>query len=725
MPQARATAQQAIEVLKVHQLRKENVIIFEEVKHLRGEVTSRQNELNDALRQIADLKTQLKDVVDKTGEYDKKLEALGLATGRVDNDVADLRRDQEQVKDELTNKLEAQQATAEKTGRVTEKLREEVEQLRKQIDDSENKTAGIIDDMNQDLNAKAEQQGVIELGERLDQLIDDLELRLRTHENVSRVTDTAEELVERTSGNALSSDDQYDDSMWKPIGGPTEAQTNVRQEEGTKEVSENQIETQPISAVPPHVEVSPKRNMISNIPHDLPLAEGPPPAMAVDGHHQYQTVPKQAAKQQNLHEIRGAHQAPPMPQQPASRPRTSLQSMRQVLYNILKLKQQEEESLAEYFSRFQKVMEAAVTDAEVVTICLRRFMNGFLHQEEQELLCEWLNTGEYSLQAARDCMTLLSYCGPDGGTESSGGLDQPSRPVVGFGSLVTTIANDDEPKNQENAQHTDVEEGGLVARRDHEEVTDGRLPRFPRVTADPTATASNVLRSGVTTRSAAARQRDKTGEGKETQLKKATKHNHKGGKRSGACQSKKRQPKSKASKQTAAGRVSKPNTVKATIRRAVTPEIPVVTSQTPRMLVELEDFMPAPQAQMVIEGPVTPMRPTYKGRGILDPPKSSNADNMPSSPPTKTERLPQTPVRHSPQGHGGKLSRVPTLVPPVRARSVIPETSDPICLPPVRPQKGHEEEPMKVDQPGKKRKTRHDTPPEIPILTLTPSDFAG
>lgn len=200
MPQARATAQQAIEVLKVHQLRKENVIIFEEVKHLRGEVTSRQDELNDALRQIADLKTQLRDVVDKTGEYDRKLEALSLATGRVDNDVADLRRDHEQAKQDLTNKLEAQRTTAQSTDAATEKLREEIVQLRKQTDDSENKTANTVDDMNHDLNAKAEQQDVIELGERLDQLIDDLELRLRTHESVSRVSDTAEQLAERTSG---------------------------------------------------------------------------------------------------------------------------------------------------------------------------------------------------------------------------------------------------------------------------------------------------------------------------------------------------------------------------------------------------------------------------------------------------------------------------------------------------------------------------------------------
>lgn len=484
-----------------------------------------------------------------------------------------------------------------------------------------------------------------------------------------------------------------------------------------------------MSAAPLNVEVNPKRNMISNIHHDSPPADEAPSDMAVTEDHPDQTVTKQPAMQQNLHEVPAAHRAPPvaqlLPQKPVTKPRTCPQSMRQILYNILNLRQQDEESLTQYLVRFQELMGSAVADTEVLSICLRRFLNGFLHQEEQDLLGEWLNTSEYSLQAARDCITLLSYCGPKGGWESSGGLDQPSRPVVGSGRPVRGIANADEPKYQEDAGRINCDEGGSAAQSDHEEVVAGKLPEFSEVTTKRTGTVPSGVRPGVTTRAAAARQRDKAGEGKKSQLKKTAKHNHRGGKPCGACQIKKRQPKGKASKPTAAGKVSKPQTANATVRRAVTPEIPIVTSQTPRMLAELEDFMPAPQAQMDIEGPITPRRPTHRKRGILNPPESIDTNNIPSSPPTKAERLPQTPVRCSPQRHGGKLNRVPTLVPPVRARSVIPETSDPIRLPPVRPQKGHIKEPMKVDQPSKKRKTRHGTPPEIPILTLTPSDFAG
>ena len=205
MPQPRATAQQAIEVLKIHQLRKENVVIFEEIKHLRGEVTSRQNELNDTLKQVANLKVQLNDAVDRAADCNKKLEVLSSVTDRSSNKIEGLRQDHERAKDDLIGKIEAQQVAVQKTNAVTEFLRGDIVQLRKQVDDSDNKTADVVNDMNQDLNVKADGHDVVELEDRLQQLIRDLELRLENHESVSRVTDTAERRVGRTSGEVLSS----------------------------------------------------------------------------------------------------------------------------------------------------------------------------------------------------------------------------------------------------------------------------------------------------------------------------------------------------------------------------------------------------------------------------------------------------------------------------------------------------------------------------------------
>ena len=203
MAQPRATAQQAIEVLKVHQLRKENAVVFEEVKHLRGEVTSRKKELNSVLKQVADLKAQLNQIVDRIGEHEDELETLKVTTTSATTNIESLQKDHEKATDDMVNKLEAQKITAQDAGDANEILREEIVQLRGQIADSDEKTATLIDDMNQDLNTKAEQQDVIELGDRLDQLIEDLELRLKKHESVNRVADTVGQLVDHTSGEIL------------------------------------------------------------------------------------------------------------------------------------------------------------------------------------------------------------------------------------------------------------------------------------------------------------------------------------------------------------------------------------------------------------------------------------------------------------------------------------------------------------------------------------------
>lgn len=184
----------------MHQLRKENVIIFEEIKHLRGEVTSRKDELNDALKQVADLKAQLKEAANSAVDRDKEVEALKISGESTRTSIEGLRQDLEAAKDELTEKQEVQQEIGQKTDAAIEALRGDIAQLRKQIENTDNKTADIIENMNQDLDGKAEQQAVSELGNQLDQLVQNLESRLETHKSVSRVTDTAEELVGQSSG---------------------------------------------------------------------------------------------------------------------------------------------------------------------------------------------------------------------------------------------------------------------------------------------------------------------------------------------------------------------------------------------------------------------------------------------------------------------------------------------------------------------------------------------
>lgn len=59
MSSVRASAREAIEVLKVHQLRRDNAIIFEEIKALRKDVAGRQEDLSMVQEQIATMQDDM------------------------------------------------------------------------------------------------------------------------------------------------------------------------------------------------------------------------------------------------------------------------------------------------------------------------------------------------------------------------------------------------------------------------------------------------------------------------------------------------------------------------------------------------------------------------------------------------------------------------------------------------------------------------------------------
>jgi len=184
----------------VHQLRKENVIILEEIKRLRSEVTSRTNELNDALKQVADLQARLKQAADNTVGCNRKIEALNLSSELTNVSLEVLRQGVVAARDDFTKKIEVQQMNDQKADVTIKALREDIVQLRKQIENADNRTGVVIDRINHDLSTKAEQQAVSELEDRMDQILQRLESRLETHKSVSRVSDTAEELMGQDPG---------------------------------------------------------------------------------------------------------------------------------------------------------------------------------------------------------------------------------------------------------------------------------------------------------------------------------------------------------------------------------------------------------------------------------------------------------------------------------------------------------------------------------------------
>ncbi|KAK5092969.1 hypothetical protein LTR70_005168 [Exophiala xenobiotica] len=730
MLQPRATAQQAIEVLKVHQLRKENVIIFEEIKHLRGEVTSRKNELNDALKQVADLKAQLKKAINSAGDRDKMVEALKTSNESTRTSVEGLRQGLEAVKEDLTRKLGIQQTTAQKTDAVTKALREDIVQLRKHIESTDNKTVDLIESLNQDLDGKAEQQAVSELEDRLDQLVQSLEPTLETHRSVSRVTDTAEELVRQSSDRDLPNTHRYEESMWKPIRSALEAQTPAQQDPSTmaRQITEERAEDHPPALTPLHAEANSRRNTISNIHHEIANQDKQPALVARPVTAQQQNVPVQPSKQRDIRIVSTEHRSGPVlfpsPQAQISRPHTNPEAMREALYAILKIGQGGNASLAHYLARFEDFLALVRADEQVAGICLTWFLEGLADDNERCPIEQWLRTSECPLQAVRDCIIILTRCLFSSAHEPQGRLNPIDRSIVDPSATAEKKTISEMPVSGKNMGGAKLDQDGLsheerseeahnpLVGYSHPEESRPSSPTRGKSGLDAAAYATAAVQGSNQT-PMERRFRGKSC-GRDADPKTATK--------TGTGQGAKRQSQVEATKQERMAKVVTSVREKPPIQRAATPEIPVATGKIPRMLAELSTFNRSPPPQKVVEDSTKQNWPLVKRRGMVDPPEDSDGECMPSTPPNKTRPLPRTPAPRALESGDG-ISRVPTLVRLTRARSAILETSDPIRLPPVRSHKSHGKQSMEMYQLRKRRKLRDDTPPDIPILTLTPSDF--
>lgn len=464
--------------------------------------------------------------------------------------------------------------------------------------------------------------------------------------------------------------------------------------------------------------------MISNMPHDTDQDEGPAIIAGAETSQQ-RTVRNQSAEQQTSSEVpverRSGLVLPALRQDQIPQPHTSSEATRQLLYAILKLRQEEDESLTQYFARFRALMAAVALDEEVSTICLRRLLNGLREREQRDFFHEWLITSEYSLQHAQECVVMLTRCLLNRSLDLENRSKRPDGIEVESGKTRQQKTDADERANQnEEEYYVDLRENRESKDELSDQATRRRIPHAYSGRNQHTSPIKGESCPNVTTRAAAAAQKGTQAEGTtKAATRKARKCVHQKKTPSDARQSKNCQKGRKGSEQVQVGKIIKTMHARKTVRSAVTPEM---TTRTPGMLADLEGEMTPRPARRVAKDPITPQRPANEEKGIFDPPESDQ-DGMPSTPPAIAKRLARTPVFRSPRQGVGKISRIPTLVPPVGARPVIPETSDPIHLPPARPQEGCEKEAMEVKQPSKRRKARCNTLPEIPILTLTPSDF--
>lgn len=521
--------------------------------------------------------------------------------------------------------------------------------------------------------------------------------------------------------------------MWKPISSALEAQTTAQQDPGTmtQQIVEERARAEDhLPALTPlHVDANPRRKMISNIQHEIANRDEQPALVARPETAQQQNVPEQPSKQQDIRIVPTEHRSAPvlfpLPQAQISRPHTNPEAMREALYAILKLGEGRNVSLARYLARFKDLLALGRADEEVAGICLRWFLGGLAENEERCSIEEWLRTSECPLQAVRDCIVILTRCWSSSTLEPQDRLNPIDRPIVDPGATAKKKTISEMLVSRRNVEGAKLDQDGLSHEETPEEAHNPLVgyshaqesrPSSPiRENSAPDAAAYAAAAVQGSDQAGVERKARGKSCGRDADPKKATDN--------GVGKGKKRQPQAKAPKRAKMAKVAKSVKAKPPIQRAATPEIPLVTTKIPRMLTELSDFNLPPSPQKVVEAPTKPNQALVKRRGSFDHPEDSDEECMPSTPPNKARPLPQTPVPRAPGPGDGRLSRVPTLVRLTRARSAIPETSDPIRLPPVRSQKRHGKQPMEVDQPRKRRKLRDDTPPDIPILTLTPSDF--
>lgn len=116
--------------------------------------------------------------------------------------------------------------------------------------------------------------------------------------------------------------------------------------------------------------------------------------------------------------VGGAAHEPPVleyPQPQAQMPSLPVESKTDwnILNEILRLKQQAHEPLIQYHQRFELMTRTLLTDPCPLSACIRRFVTGLLDVVQKQFLNDWLQTGEWTLESVRDCILLMVSFHPD------------------------------------------------------------------------------------------------------------------------------------------------------------------------------------------------------------------------------------------------------------------------------------------------------------------------
>lgn len=373
------------------------------------------------------------------------------------------------------------------------------------------------------------------------------------------------------------------------------------------------------------------------------------------------------------------------------------QTICEALRMLLELKQHQKD-LTQYFEVFQPIFAALPRNEDVESICLMRFINGIAEDWEKAFVLEWLKSGQFTIQNARDCTVLLDHClkhSPH--TTGIGVLEKGDAVLSSSDMQESNKATDKMPHCSGQSSGKSLQ---AAMSRKRKNVGSRKQELVP-----------NVI-----TRAAWAAQRRAT----PTQDSNATTSEYaQTSPHSKQARDEKAETRLCISVSNRAVKNAVKNNKRGSAWAAVAVGHDLERTHEDRFS-SRGSAIHAPRTP--VKSKVTLMAPKRKRAAKTCLPRGKDERHVSSSPPT--EHLIDTPskVQRPSELIQDLAQELPALISfKIPPKVVVPETSDSICLPSIPRQVRWQKESSEA-RPRKKRRTKRYASPEIPVLSLTPGD---
>lgn len=197
----RPTAKEAIEALKIHQLRRENVLIFDEITGLRTDVATRQEELLKLQKQIKTIHDDVKKICKTQSDANFSIQCLRETIKPLVDDQAELRQVRTVSKQDLAEVLAASKEAYQKNAAALNVVSEQIKHLQKRVDESEQTNVEAIANVQNGLAGKADKKVISRLEEKFDHFIERIEEKVTAKVSaISRVSESVDLITGHSPG---------------------------------------------------------------------------------------------------------------------------------------------------------------------------------------------------------------------------------------------------------------------------------------------------------------------------------------------------------------------------------------------------------------------------------------------------------------------------------------------------------------------------------------------